>query len=165
VERSNREADLLLMAPLLSDLSTKKAFVVPQDSAFFAAVAERCEEPERFFIHLIRCADRLVSAHIGGYGGDTAVYLLGATNEEGRASRAAYLAQWAAIETAVESGCHFYDLGGIDPIRNPDVYRFKRRMGGEDVSNGGTWSVRGLGLRSYGLSKAFDLHRRLKKHR
>lgn len=165
VQRSHRGADMLLMAPLLNDLAQQKGFTVPQDSRFFAKTAERCIEPERYFIHLIRREGRLVSAHIGAYSGDTAMYLLGATNEEGRASRAAYLAQWAAIETALATGCRYYDLGGVDPIGNPDVYRFKRRMGGEDLSNGGAWSVRRSDWRSHALSSMFKAYQRLKRSR
>jgi len=42
--------------------------------------------------------------------------------------------QWAVIEWALAQGCTRYDLEGIDPINNPSVYQFKRRLGGEEVT-------------------------------
>ena len=53
--------------------------------------------------------------------------------------RAAFLLQWAVIEHARERGLKRYDLGGIDPDANPDVYRFKGRMGGQEVERPAVW--------------------------
>jgi lipid II:glycine glycyltransferase (peptidoglycan interpeptide bridge formation enzyme) len=64
--------------------------------------------------------------------GNTGIYLLGASDMEGRKYRSAYLLQWRAIEYLKEQGCFFYDLGGIDPKTNPGVYDFKSGLGGED---------------------------------
>jgi lipid II:glycine glycyltransferase (peptidoglycan interpeptide bridge formation enzyme) len=35
----------------------------------------------------------------------------------------------------------FYDLGGIDQLQNPDVYRFKRRLNGRLVTEVGPYEV------------------------
>jgi lipid II:glycine glycyltransferase (peptidoglycan interpeptide bridge formation enzyme) len=69
------------------------------------------------------------------------VYLLGATNEDGLRLNASYFLQWSVIQYAKSQGCNRYDLGGIDPVGNPDVYRFKQRMGGEDVSSAGPYEA------------------------
>ena len=42
--------------------------------------------------------------------------------------------QWGAIEWALGKNCRCYDLEGIDPIGNPGVYAFKKKMGGRIVS-------------------------------
>jgi lipid II:glycine glycyltransferase (peptidoglycan interpeptide bridge formation enzyme) len=34
----------------------------------------------------------------------------------------------------VSLGCTRYNLEGIDPINNPSVYEFKKRLGGEEVT-------------------------------
>jgi lipid II:glycine glycyltransferase (peptidoglycan interpeptide bridge formation enzyme) len=65
--------------------------------------------------------------------GDSAIYLLGGTNEEGLKSQGAYLLQWTMIKWLKERGIRWYDLGGIDPERNPGVYSFKRGFSGADL--------------------------------
>jgi hypothetical protein len=66
--------------------------------------------------------------------GDSGIYLLGATSDAGLTSKGAYLLQWTVIQWLKENGFRWYDLGGIDPERNPGVYRFKRGMSGSDIS-------------------------------
>jgi lipid II:glycine glycyltransferase (peptidoglycan interpeptide bridge formation enzyme) len=76
---------------------------------------------------------RDAAGHVLSLLGDTAVYLFGATNEDGRAGKAGYLLNWQAMLLAKHRGLSWYDLGGIDPDANPGGYRFKARMGGEEV--------------------------------
>ena len=66
--------------------------------------------------------------------GNTAIYLLGATSDPGLKAKGAYLLHWTIIRRLKESGIQHYDLGGIDPERNPGVYHFKRGLSGRDVS-------------------------------
>jgi hypothetical protein len=66
--------------------------------------------------------------------GDSAIYLLGATSDDGLNAKGAYLLQWTLIQWLKESGFKWYDLGGIDPEGNPGVYSFKRGLSGTDVS-------------------------------
>ena len=68
--------------------------------------------------------------------GDSAVYLLGATSDSGLNSKGAFLLQWTWIQWLKENGCESYDLGGIDPERNPGVYHFKSGLAGLDVTAG-----------------------------
>lgn len=163
VRRSADPADFLRMEPLLADLSAAKGFGVAQDCAFFARCAASARGAERFFVHLVSRDGVLLSGHIGAFSGDTAVYLLGATTPAGREARASYVAQWAVIETALELGLAWYDLGGIDPDENPDVHRFKRRMGGRDVANGGTLVLPAPGLRGAGLALARRLYQKWRR--
>jgi lipid II:glycine glycyltransferase (peptidoglycan interpeptide bridge formation enzyme) len=64
--------------------------------------------------------------------GDTGIYLLGATSNEGMKFKGSYLLQWRMMQWLKERGCHWYDLGGINPDRNPGVYHFKTGFGGVD---------------------------------
>ena len=50
-----------------------------------------------------------------------------------RAPRSVLL-QWTLIEWLKENSFKWYDLGGIDPERNPGVYHFKKGLFGADVS-------------------------------
>lgn len=131
VTRSSAEEDFLELQPLLEQLAQGKGFAVPQDARFFAHVARNAREPERIVVHLARHEGRVIGGHVGAFSGDTAVYLIGATNDEGRDLRASFLLQWAVIEYAKSQGLTWYDLGGADEAANPHVFRFKKRMGGE----------------------------------
>ena len=133
---------------LLADLMQRKAFAVPQDAEFFARVAADAKGDEAILAHSIFHQGRLVSIHIGAFAGEMPVYLLGATVPEGRSLGASYLAQWRVIETAKARGKAFYDLGGIDPAENPDVYRFKKRMGGDELALGRIFTLSCQGPRA-----------------
>jgi hypothetical protein len=106
--------------------------------------------------------------------GDSAIYLLGATSDNGLDAKGSYLLQWTLIQWLKESGVRGYDLGGIDPQQNPGVYHFKRGLSGTDVCHmnplvacnsavssafakailAGHQAVRGLGARP--LAHAFN---------
>lgn len=131
ITRSSDPEDFRKFQPLLTDLAKAKGFTAPQDAEFFAKVAAKAAAPEKIAIHLAWHEGRLVGGHIGAFSGNMAVYLLGATNDEGRSLRASFLLQWAVIGYAKELGIGLYDLGGTDEADNPDVFRFKKRMGGQ----------------------------------
>lgn len=61
-------------------------------------------------------------------------YFWGASDRELSRQRVGEAVQWAVIEWGVEQGCTRYDLEGIDPVNNPGVYAFKKKMGGEEVA-------------------------------
>jgi hypothetical protein len=69
-----------------------------------------------------------------GTAGTTATYLFGATADAGRPVRAGYFLQWEGIALSQSRGLHWYDLGGIDFDSNPEVSRFKERMGGVAIA-------------------------------
>lgn len=128
---SQNPEDFKKFQPLLTQLAEDKGFSTPQDADFFAAVAHMAQSPEHLNILLAYHEGQVIGGHIGAYSGNMAVYLLGATNAIGRQLRASYLLQWAAIKQARHMGLAFYDLGGVNERENPDVFRFKKRMGGE----------------------------------
>lgn len=74
-----------------------------------------------------------LTADVTSYLGDTAVGILQASSEKGLQCGASYLVWWSALLAAKHAGMKSYDLGGIDPDNNPNVYQFKLRMGGEEA--------------------------------
>jgi lipid II:glycine glycyltransferase (peptidoglycan interpeptide bridge formation enzyme) len=75
---------------------------------------------------------------------DEAVYLYGASSNEGRELMPAYALQWEAMRAAKAFGCSHYDLFGIPPSDNPDhpmagLYRFKTGFGGAIIRRAGSW--------------------------
>jgi hypothetical protein len=71
--------------------------------------------------------------------GAKATSLLWATSEKGRQLLASYPIFWAIIQHCRRSGVRVFDLAGVDPIRNPGVYRFKRAAGGQPIEYLGEW--------------------------
>lgn len=130
ITRSSHPSDFRRFQPLLLELAQSKGFRAPQDADFFSDVAALAQPPENISLHLAWHQGCLIGGHIGAFSGRMAVYLVGAVNDKGRQLRASFLLQWAAIRYARELGLSCYDLGGIDEVGNPDVYRFKKRMGG-----------------------------------
>jgi lipid II:glycine glycyltransferase (peptidoglycan interpeptide bridge formation enzyme) len=141
VTRSVESDDFDRFEAILLELAKQKGFVPSQDVRFFREVQTDTPQDQKFVLHLAWHERELIAGHLGSFVGDTGVYLLGAANSKGRALRASYLLQWAAIEHAKNVGNIFYDLGGIDPLQNPDVYRFKRRLNGRLVTEVGPYEL------------------------
>lgn len=66
--------------------------------------------------------------------GSTIHYMWGATKRDLSNYRVGEAVQWAVIEWGLEQGCVLYDLEGIDPLGNPGTYKFKKKMGGRELS-------------------------------
>lgn len=119
---------------LFAELVDRKSLSVELGSDFYSGMQSHLADDERLHIGIARVDGEPAAGVVASILGDTAVYLLGASNEVGRKSKAAYHLQWKVIEAAAEQGCSWYDLGGVNPDANPGVYRFKARMGGVDLS-------------------------------
>ncbi|MFZ0825995.1 MAG: peptidoglycan bridge formation glycyltransferase FemA/FemB family protein [Verrucomicrobiia bacterium] len=65
--------------------------------------------------------------------GNSAIYLFGATSDQGMTAKGSYLLHWLMIKWLKENGIRYYNLGGINPERNPGVYHFKQGFSGQDV--------------------------------
>jgi len=141
----------------------QKGFFVDLDLDFFRAVRQDSKEAEpKPWIILIRSGGLDVSGHLGMYMGDTAVYLLGGTNDEGRRVKAAYLAQWEAMRHARAQSCVWYDTGGIDPLGNPGVFHFKAGLAGVDVTAAGPVERAPRGPRAFITKVAEQAYRRMR---
>ena len=71
--------------------------------------------------------------------GNRACDYLAATTEKGREMRASYAVLWQLLRRCREQGIEIYDLGGIDPWKNPGVYTFKKEIGAREVEFLGEW--------------------------
>jgi hypothetical protein len=162
VVRGTEAAFFREFGELYSGLVARKNLNVDLGPKFFLGLQDELSEPDRFVVHLAKQGDNVVAGHIGAYHGDTVVYLLGAANEAGLKTNASYLLQWRVIEYAKERDCTWYDLGGIDPEANPDVYRFKARIGGIDLLAPGPYES-GTPLRRIFMKNLESLYRMLRK--
>ncbi len=122
-----------IFCQIYSQMRKRKAFETTVDADEFGQIQEALAESQR--MRILLCEDKgiPVAGLVASAMGDSAIYLLGATSDEGLNSKGAYLLQWTLIRWLKERGVKSYDLGGIDPETNPGVYHFKRGFSGVDV--------------------------------
>ncbi len=149
--------------PILDQLAEKKGFSSRPTVPLLREAALAAGKADHLRVHLALKDGEVIAGHIGSYTGNVAVYLLGAANQLGRDLRASYLLQWAAICYAKSRDQAWYDLGGVDEVENPDVYRFKKRMGGREVESSSGYELASswlaqtalrLGERVYDITRA-----------
>jgi lipid II:glycine glycyltransferase (peptidoglycan interpeptide bridge formation enzyme) len=122
-------------------LKKKKGFGVSLDVDFYNKVQKGLVGNNKFLVQIALKDGEVLSAHVGSYVGNTAVYLLGASTPEGNQLKASYFLQWHAILQAKQRGCKWYDLGGIDPEGNKGVFHFKKGFNGLDVIAAGPYEI------------------------
>jgi len=148
---------------LYEELIQRKQFEVDLDARFYAQVQDQLADGERFRISIVDIEGKVAAGHVASMLGDTCVYLLGASNQEGLRSKASYLLQWHIIQVARKQDCQWYDLGGIDPERNPGVYDFKKGLGGIDITAPGPFEISPSGLKAYLVAGGEYLYRTVRR--
>src|SRR5579863_1908625 len=111
----------------------RKTFETTVDVEEFWRIQEDLPETHRMRVLICEQDGVPVAGVVASAMGDSAIYLLGATSDDGLNAKGAYLLQWTLIQWLKENGIKWYDLGGIDPEENPGVYSFKRGFSGEDL--------------------------------
>jgi hypothetical protein len=112
----------------------RKAFESTVDIEEFGRIQEDLPASQRMQIMICEQEGFPVAGMVSSKMGDSAIYLLGATSDDGLNSKGGYLLQWTLIQRLKENGAKCYDLGGIDPEGNPGVFHFKSGLSGVDVS-------------------------------
>jgi hypothetical protein len=119
---------------MYNEMFKRKAFETTVDVEEFERIQESLPETHRMRILICEQNGVPVAGIVASAMGDSGIYLLGATSDDGLNSKGAYLLQWTLIQWLKENGFKSYDLGGIDPEGNPGVYSFKKGFFGADVS-------------------------------
>ncbi len=134
VESGEGQEGYEVFSDIYKDMWEQKRFNTSVDVWEFARICQ--DLPEGLRVKILTCRHQgvPVSSIVCSAMGNTGIYLLGATNEIGRKIKAAYLLQWTMIKWLKEKGFQYYDLGGIDPERNPGVFHFKSGLSGQDVT-------------------------------
>jgi len=126
---------------LYDEMWQRKKFDTSVSVEEFGHIEERLPPTQKMCVWICEHAGKPVAGIVVSALGESAIYLLGATNDEGMKVKASYRLQWAMIEWLKERGTRFYDLGGIDPESNPGVYHFKSGFSGADVCHIGSFSA------------------------
>jgi hypothetical protein len=119
---------------IYNQMRKRKKFETTMDVEEFGRIQQ--DLPESHRMRILICEDHgvPVAGLVASAMGDSAIYLLAATSDEGLKSKGSYLLQWTLIKWLKERGVRWYDLAGIDPERNPGVYHFKRGFSGIDIT-------------------------------
>jgi lipid II:glycine glycyltransferase (peptidoglycan interpeptide bridge formation enzyme) len=126
---------------LQREMLARKEYVPGVDYNEFGEIQKDLPDLLKMQILICEHKGKPVAAAIGSAIGDTGIYLLGATSDDGMKTKGSYLLQWRMIEWLKERGCCWYDLGGINPETNPGVYHFKRGLSGKDIYHVGQFEA------------------------
>jgi hypothetical protein len=128
---------------LYRQMMERKQFETTVDVEEFKQLQQALPNPLKFHVLVCQKEHNPLNALVISHVGESAIYLLAATGEEGLKERGAHLLQWRAVEWLKERGCRWYDVGGINPDRNPGVYQFKSGLGGDEARQLGGFEFRG----------------------
>lgn len=118
---------------LYREMMARKQFDTTVDVEEFRALQQALPDSLKMQVFVCEQAGHAVNALVVSTIGDSPIYLLAATGDAGLKGRGAYLLQWRAMEWLKERGHRWYDVGGINPDRNPGVFQFKSGLGGQEV--------------------------------
>ncbi len=134
VVSGNGTAEYGAFCEMYRQMLRRKKFETTVDVEEFAQMQQELPERQRMYVLIAQNRGGVpVAGLVASAMGDSAIYLLGATSDDGLESKGAYLLQWTLIKWLKQTGIKQYDLGGIDPEVNPGVYHFKKGFSGSDV--------------------------------
>jgi hypothetical protein len=134
VVAGNGSTEYRTFGRMYAQMWKRKTFETTVDVEEFGRLQEDLPENHRMRILICEQDGVPVAGVVASAMGDSAIYLLGATSDDGLNAKGAYLLQWTLIQWLKENGIKWYDLGGIDPEGNPGVYTFKKGLCGADMS-------------------------------
>jgi lipid II:glycine glycyltransferase (peptidoglycan interpeptide bridge formation enzyme) len=129
-----------------TEMMSRKQFETSVNVEEFRELQRRLPASAKMSILLAEKDGKTLATIISAAFGDTGIYLLGATSDEGMTSKASYLLQWRMIQKLKERNCRWYDLGGINPETNPGVYHFKSGITGNEAVQLGRYECAENGL-------------------
>lgn len=129
-----------------AEMMERKQFPTTVDVGEFGRIQQALPGSLKMRVLLCEKDGVLFNALVVAPVGDTGIYLLAATSNEGLKADGAFLLQWRALNLLKEDGRCWYDLGGANAGVNPGVYQFKSGLGGNPSCQLGLYecSVDGL---------------------
>jgi lipid II:glycine glycyltransferase (peptidoglycan interpeptide bridge formation enzyme) len=129
-----------ILEKLYSDALKRKGFkgLNPQE---FSRPQQMLSPQEKMMVTVAYFQGEAVTVLVTSNLGDTAVDILAANSEKALQCGSSFLVYWKAFCASKNAGMRRYDLGGIDPEKNPTVYNFKRGTEGEEVSHIGAFEI------------------------
>jgi len=116
---------------IYKEMVARKKFVESNDVNKFKLIQAQLPDELKMKIMLCKSGEDVCAGVVCSTIGKTAVYLFGATSNAGKKSNGAYLLQWKLIEQLKRDSFSVYNLHGINPIKNPGTYTFKKNLAGK----------------------------------
>jgi lipid II:glycine glycyltransferase (peptidoglycan interpeptide bridge formation enzyme) len=150
---------------LQKQMLERKAFIPGVDYDEFRKIQEDLPESLKMHVVVAEFEGEPVAVAVASGIGDAGIYLFGATGDKGIKLKGSYLIQWRMIQWLKASGSRWYDLGGINPEKNPGVFHFKSGLSGIDLRHLGLYESRANNASRFMLDLAETLrhHRRFRK--
>lgn len=138
---SGPEQDLLING--YAELQRSKGFEGLPEALLRSLAVQQCKAWQ-FDLFIARTANAPASdAPIGMLvtvrHGDTATYLIGSTNDQGRQMQANSVLLWHAILNAKSAGCVYLDIGGLSAATPKGVAEFKKGVNADPYVLVGEW--------------------------
>ncbi|NIQ15926.1 MAG: peptidoglycan bridge formation glycyltransferase FemA/FemB family protein [Candidatus Dadabacteria bacterium] len=126
---------------LQKEMILRKQYKPGVDYYEFGEIQKKLPDSLKMIIFICEYEGEPVSSAICSAIGDMGIYLLGATGDKGLHLKGSYLLQWKIVQELKKRGFKRYDLGGINPDKNPGVYHFKSGLSGIDASHIGQYEL------------------------
>jgi Acetyltransferase (GNAT) domain len=133
VRAGTRTEDFTSYIAMHREMLERKRFPASSDIGEFSRMQQHLPANQQMIVLTCEYDGIPAAGLVGSRMGDSAIYLFGATTEQGMKTKGAYLLQWHMIQWLKQQGTARYDLGGINPDLNPGVYHFKAGLGGRDL--------------------------------
>lgn len=136
VRVTTAESDVAAFFQMCKALSATKGFSLPGSESLMQELvrSSSCSADVGMTLYLGEVGSKVAGGALVARCGKSLHYLWGASDRRYSKFRVSEAVQWQVIQDGVAAGMALYDLEGIDPIGNPGVYEFKRKMGGCEVA-------------------------------
>lgn len=140
-EGTGKEQDLLISG--YAELQRSKGFKgLPE--ALLRSLAAQQGKAWQFDLFTARAAnspasDEPIGMLVTVQHGDTATYLIGSTNDQGRQMQANSVLLWQAILNSKQAGCAWFDIGGLSTATPKGVAEFKKGVNAVPYALVGEW--------------------------
>lgn len=135
VRNTTATADVTSFYRMCNALSESKRFALPGSEALMQELlrSSPIDSPVKMTLYVGEVDGVLAGGSFIATSGSHIHYMWGASDRRFSKYRVSEAVQWQVIQDGVAAGMTRYDLEGIDPVGNPGVYEFKRKMGGDEV--------------------------------
>jgi len=120
------------LGDIYREMLDRKQFGGAADINVYKRARQYARHADTMRVILCKSEGEIVAGTLFSTMGDTAVDLFRATSDRGIKTYGSYLLQWKALEHLRHKGCRWYNLNGINPVRNPGGYQFKSQLAGKN---------------------------------
>ncbi|MBF0341432.1 MAG: GNAT family N-acetyltransferase [Magnetococcales bacterium] len=141
--RSATGDDLEALLQNYRRLQQNRAFVGLSEALLRMLARESASANWKFNLFFAHASESGMSSPIGMLvsirAGDTATYLIGTSDDEGRRMQANSVMLWEAIRQAKDDGCAWFDVGGLNAETPKGIAEFKRGINATPYQFVGEW--------------------------